>query len=222
MSRPSIDLTGATGSISWFPWKSRRGWVPYRDRVRSLLDFISGATDEHWVRVVVNRETRRLVENMRPEKLKVLEISGDYWGRQRLFKEYRSVNYPEYDVCESVLPETFDLIIAEHVFNHLLWPYRAAANVHDMLNPSGHLLVTTSFLIRVNRSPEDCTRWTETGLRYFLAEAGFPLRTIQTGSWGNRACIKANFTKWARYRSKVHSLRNEPDFPGVVWALARK
>jgi hypothetical protein len=75
---------------------------------------------------------------------------------------------------------------------------------------------------RLLRELVDCSRWTETGLQYFLAEAGFDLDGIKTGSWGNRACVKANFTAWARYRSRLHSLRNERAYPVVVWALARK
>ena len=58
-------------------------------------------------------------------------------------------------------------------------------------------------------------------MKYFLAECGFDLERIQTASWGNRACIKANFNKWAR-RGWFGSLHNEPDFPVTVWALAQK
>jgi hypothetical protein len=38
-----------------------------------------------------------------------------------------------------------DIIIAEQVFEHLLWPYRAVRNVFQMLTPNGALLVTTHF-----------------------------------------------------------------------------
>jgi SAM-dependent methyltransferase len=189
-----------------------------RARAKSLF----GIEDVQWGRLVMNRETRKLVDGLQPDKLKVLEVSGDYWGRPGLFKEYKTVSYPEYDICNSVLPETFDLVIAEQVFEHLLWPYRAGKNIHRMLNPNGHFLITTPFLIRVHDTPVDCTRWTETGIKYFLAECGFPLETIQTGSWGNRACIATNYKKWVTYNPLFHSLHNEPDFPYVVWALARK
>jgi SAM-dependent methyltransferase len=189
-----------------------------RTRARSLI----GIEEVQWGRLVMNRETRKLVERLQPDKLKALEVSGDYWGGAGLFREYRSVRYPEYNVCDSILPETFDLIIAEQVFEHLLWPYRAGRNVHRMLNLNGHFLITTPFLIRIHDVPVDCSRWTETGIKYFLAECGFPLETIQTGSWGNRACIRANYKKWANYNPLIHSLRNEAEFPYVVWALARK
>jgi SAM-dependent methyltransferase len=134
-----------------------------------------------------------------------------------------SADYPEYDVCDGPLWESaFDLVIAEQVFEHLRWPYRAARNVHQMLRPGGYFLMTTPFLLRVHGSPIDCSRWTELGLRHLLAEGGFDLSRIRTESWGNRECVVANFDRWETYDPREHSLNNEPDFPVVVWALARK
>jgi len=181
-----------------------------------------GMTSEQWARVVMNRETRKLVTSLHPEQLRMLEISGDTWGKQERFKEYKAVHFPEFDICASALDETFDLIIVEQVFEHLLWPYRAGRNIHKMLCPGGHVLVTTPFLIRIHDYPIDCSRWTEIGIRHLLAECGFDLGKIKTASWGNRACVRANFFRWAGYRPMFHSLRNEPDFPLVVWALAQK
>lgn len=192
-------------------------------KIRGILDSLRRVGNkEHWARVVMNRETQGLINLLQPTTLDVLEISGNAWGKSMAFRNYKSVQYPEFDICESVLAETFDLIIAEQVFEHLLWPYRSGKNVYKMLNPGGHFLISTPFLIRIHDVPVDCTRWTETGIKYFLNECGFELEYIQTGSWGNRACIKANFSTWTKYRRPFHSLRNEPLFPIVVWALARK
>jgi SAM-dependent methyltransferase len=176
-----------------------------------------------WGRVVMNRSCRELVEGLGPEKLDVLEISGDDWGKLSYpFKSFRSANYPEYDVCADPLADQqFDLIIAEQVFEHLLWPYRAGKNVYQMLRPGGHFLISTPFLVKVHAHPIDCSRWTEMGMKYLLAECGFPIQKIQTFSWGNRACVKAGFKRWARYHW-WRSLRNEPEFPYDVWALAQK
>ena len=141
--------------------------------------------------------------------------------RSRL-QTYRSMGFPDYDLCAGTLDEKFDIIIVEQVFEHLLWPYRAARNVFQMLNPEGALLVTTPFLVKVHNSPVDCSRWTELGLRHLLAEGGFDIDRITTGSWGNRACVRSNWWKWTIYQPWLHSLRNEPEFPFHVWALARK
>ncbi len=171
----------------------------------------------------MDRETLKLVQSVQPSQLSVLEISGDAWRHREQFKTYRAVHYPEFDICASTLSEQFDLIIAEQVFEHLQWPYRAGKHVYQMLRPGGYFLITTPFLIRIHNVPQDCSRWTETGIRYFLAECGFDLERIRTGSWGNRACVRANFSRWARYRRwLLHSLRDEPDFPVSVWAFAQK
>ena len=183
---------------------------------------LSGGPTDQWARVVMNRETVKLLDGAEPKGRTTLEISGESWNRPGMFKEYRSVGFPEYDLCDRPLDATFDLIIAEQVFEHLLFPYRAGRNVYRMLNPGGAFLATTPFLLRIHGHPADCTRWTETGMKHFLAECGFPLETIQTGSWGNRRCVVANFKRWQIYQPWRHSLRNEPDYPVVVWALAFK
>jgi hypothetical protein len=183
---------------------------------------LSGMESDQWLRIVLNRETDGLIAALGPGNLRALEISGTFWDRPGLFKEYVSASYPEYDVCARPLNRSFDLIIAEQVFEHLLWPYRAGRHAWQMLVPGGALLITTPFLLRIHNHPYDCSRWTETGLKYFLAECGFPLDGIITGSWGNRACVKANLTRWQIYQPWRHTLKNEPEFPIVVWALARK
>jgi hypothetical protein len=181
-----------------------------------------GSSEDQWARIVQNQETRRLMRRADPTQRSALEISGTRWSDFG-FRSYKSVAFPEYDVCDGPLPgETFDAVMAEQVFEHLLWPYRAARNVYAMLNPGGVLLLTTPFLVKIHPNPTDCSRWTETGIKYLLAEAGFDLDKITTGSWGNRACVKANWPRWQTYQPWRHSLRNEPDFPIVVWAIGTK
>src|SRR4051794_17454344 len=187
----------------------------------ALMPFIGhGGPYNQWARIVMNRETHDLIARRSPETMKVLEISGSFWKDRFRFKDYRSVAYPEYDVCSARLPETFDLIVAEQVFEHLAWPYRAGKNIHEMLNPGGLFLVTTPFLVKIHEEPFDCTRWTSTGMRYFLAECGFPLEKVEAFSWGNRACVEANLRRWQIYQPWRHSLKDERLFPIVVWALA--
>jgi hypothetical protein len=187
-----------------------------------VLYNILGHRDEWWGRVVMNRETLRMVAALEPERLDVLEISGLRWQHLLPFRSYRSVDHPAYDVCAGPLPEKYDLIVAEQVFEHLLYPLRAGCNVHRMLRDGGHFLITTPFLVQIHDHPVDCTGWTETGLRHFLEECGFGIEGIHTGSWGNRACVAGNFRGWVYYNRWRHSLRNEKDFPVMVWALARR
>lgn len=183
---------------------------------------VSGNRDEHWIRQVLNRETEKWIAELGPEKLDVFEVSGDDWQDKLPFKSHKFAFYPEYDVCERPYEGQYDLVVAEQVFEHLLWPYRAARNVLQMLRPGGYFLVTTPFLVRVHAYPNDCTRWTPQGMKHFLAEAGFPIEGIRVDAWGNRKCAVTNFTRWQIYQPWRHSLVNEPDYPVVVWALARK
>ncbi len=182
----------------------------------------NGNGDDQWQRIVLNRELKSLIASQHPENLDVLEISGDTWAQRANFRTYKSVHYPEYDICCQRLDEQFDLIIVEQVFEHLLWPYRAGKNVHAMLRPGGHLLISTPFMIPVHECPVDCTRWTPTGMQYFLAECGFPLEQIQTQAWGNLQCLKGNLKRWQIYQGWRHSLVNQARYPIQVWALARK
>ena len=175
-----------------------------------------------WVRSVMYDRAFQFVRSLGPEKLDVLEISGGkQWTREFKFKTYESTDYPPFDICAQTLPRQFDLIIADQVFEHLKWPYRAGRNVHAMLRPGGHLIISTPFLVRVHKVPIDCSRWTADGLSYLLQECGFEASEIQTDSWGNRSCLKANLARW-RKRGFFGSLANEENYPVMVWAFARK
>ena len=106
---------------------------------------VFSGVNEDWCRVVMNRETRRIVKSWQPEGLNVLEISGNSWGNWESFKSYKSLKYPDFDICESCLDKTFNFRIAEQIFEHLLWPYRAGKNIYKMLNSQGYFLITTPF-----------------------------------------------------------------------------
>ena len=191
-----------------------------KEKLKTLMERF-GFEHSDWVRIVMYRECRDFIESLNPPELDVLEISGGRFWDGFPFKSFTKTEYPAYDICDGPLDQTFDLIIADQVWEHLLWPYRAARNVHAMLKPGGTFVIATPFLVRRHDIPVDCSRWTEIGMKHFLAECGFDLDKIETGSWGNRACVKANFNRWAK-RGLFGSLKNEPNFPVMVWAFARK
>jgi SAM-dependent methyltransferase len=187
-----------------------------------MLRRLAGFEQTLWARKAADEGVRALVGVLNPSSLTALEISGDVWTNYG-FKSYQSTGYPGFDLCKAPLPRTFDLVIAEHVFEHLRRPARAARHAFEMVNPGGHFLIVTPFLYRVHRDPEDFTRWTEDGLNGLLAEAGFPIAGIQTGAWGNRAAVEAHLHReFILFNRHLHSMRNEPDYPLVVWALARR
>ncbi len=189
--------------------------------MKDVVAYLTGVGNTTWSRVVMERAQKALLAEIKPNTLHGLEISGTNWKDLGL-ASYRTVAFPEFDICAGPLTEQFDLILADQVWEHLLWPYRATRNVLAMLKPGGYFMVSVPFLIRLHGYPIDCSRWSELGLKHFLAECGFPLESVQTGSWGNRGSIRASFKSWRQYVPWLHSLRNEPDFPQVVWALAQK
>jgi len=182
-----------------------------------------GGRDVDWSRVVMNERIERYVSSLNIARMDALEISGNKWNNVP-FRSYRSVAYSEYDVCHQPLaPETWDIIFLEQVLEHVRAPRDACRHVWQMLRPGGTFVVSTPFLIRVHDYPIDCSRWTEMGMRYLLADAGFPVPAIQVESWGNLACTINNLLfVGERYLSRVHSLSNDPRYPLMVWAFAQK
>lgn len=191
-----------------------------RDRLREILGAV-GFDATHWVRVVAYRETRSWLDELGVPGLDTLEIAPGHHWRALPFKSYKTVSFPEFDICRDVLPEKFDLIIADQVFEHVRAPWTAARNVRAMLRPGGHFLCFVPFLLKVHGYPDDCTRWTENGLRWLLEDAGFEGATMRTGAWGNRKCATANFRHGWRMYGFGRSLKNDPSLPVMTWALAR-
>ena len=198
----------------------KTAYPDFGQKLRKALPAIGFETAD-WQRAVMYKRCFEFIRGLDPSCLNVMEISaGPQWVREFNFHSFTDMKYPEYDICVDRLDQQFDLIIADQVFEHLKWPYRAGRNVFAMLKPGGHFIMATPFLIRVHKVPLDCSRWTEDGLFYLLQECGFPAEGITCGSWGNRACVKGNFHHWPK--AGYHSLVNEPDFPVVVWAFAQR
>ena len=187
-----------------------------------FVDLMTGAEGEQWARKAADIQIRQLIETLGPANLDTLEISGRAWEHRAKFKSYTVADYPEHDICSERPAGSYDLIVAEHVFEHLLYPYRAAKNVYTALRPGGYFLMVTPFLVGLHPCPHDCTRWTEEGAKYFLSECGFPLESTRTGSWGNRQCVVGNFHHAVRYRRLLHSLENQSNLPVTVWTLGAK
>src|SRR5690349_19039950 len=105
----------------------------YQPRLRRWLWRKSTERNVHWCRIVMNREIEKFIRSLDCRHIDALEISGTGSQGRFNFRNYRTVQYPEYDVCHGPLAvERFDLVIAEQVFEHVLRPDRAAANVYQM------------------------------------------------------------------------------------------
>ena len=191
--------------------------------LKQLAQKLVGHTEESLSRVVMNRTTREWIDALPTDQMDAFEISGCFWKKrvQKPWKSYTEGWYPEFDICSPPSGKQYDIVFAKQVFEHLAYPYRAIKNVYAMLRPGGYFLTTTPFLFRIHASPIDCTRWTPQGLAYLLEEGGFSPEAIRTDSWGNRQAVRLQL-RGRNYCRRLHSLKNEPDYPLCVWALVRK
>ena len=192
-----------------------------KNRFKELMRKV-GYDPVYWERVEAHRRCTELLEQLNPSSLDVLEISaGQYW-KTLPFKSFTEANYPEFDICQDRPTSSYDLIIADQIAEHLLWPYRAVRHIYDALRPGGYFLNLTPFLVKVHNVPTDCTRWTPLGMKYFLAECGFPIEHILVESWGNRRCVTAMLGQWPVRYGFGRTMKNDPALPVNVWALAKK
>lgn len=152
----------------------------------------------------------------------VLEVSPGWNSHWRTVARgpYRSVDFPEFDVCQHKLEERFDVVIADQVLEHVPRPREAAANLFAMVKPGGVALVATPFLFRIHARPHDYSRWTADGLRELLIEAGFCPERTAVSQWGNKACARAHIGGPVRDYGYGRDLSNDPEYPLMVWAVA--
>ena len=78
--------------------------------------------------------------------------------------------YPSVDAAVDAhnLPfrdNTFELVIALNVFEHLYNPFKAAKEIHRILKPNGKVIIHTAFLQPLHEAPHHYYNATESGLR---------------------------------------------------------
>jgi SAM-dependent methyltransferase len=194
----------------------------YRRSFKRRLYERLGYNYDQWLRTAQIKDWLESLKRLDLENMDALEVSPgarDTW-RDLDFKSYEPVQFPDFDICEQTTGNTYDIVIADNVLEHVIRPHRAVRNIFDMLNPGGIFYVTTPFMV-MEHGDDDYYRWTKIGMRVLLEDAGFPPDGIEIKSWGNRACIEANFDHW-----KVHGwckdMRNETNLPVTIWATAQK
>ncbi|SEO51676.1 Methyltransferase domain-containing protein [Salinihabitans flavidus] len=180
-------------------------------------------------RIVMNRTSRRWLRALDLENMDIGEISGQ-WGKGLGGRSYVSLRYPDYDICKGAFadeqgrPLSFDLILANQVWEHLDRPYAATRNVRGMLREGGYFWLAVPFFIPYHPAPQDCSRWSARGLKNLLIEGGFDAGQIRSGQWGNRQVAARNLEEdWPPvYDPERDDLENDHSFPICSWALARK
>ena len=194
----------------------------YRRSFKRRLYERLGYSYNEWIRTAQEKDWLESLNCLETANLDVLEVSPgnrEVWPNIG-FRSYESVHFPDFDICEMTTGKTYDIVITDFVLEHVKRPHRAVRNIYDMLKPGGIFYISVPCMVRVH-GEVDYYRWTMDGLRIMLEDNGFPPDAIEIKSWGNRACIKANFDIW-----KIHGwrkdMRNEPNLAIVVWATARK
>ena len=187
-------------------------------RMRATILRDGGPTDQ-WCRIVMNREIREHLVALGPQACSAVEVSGTSY-RDLPWRAYRPTRFDELDICAPPPDlDAHDVVICEQVLEHVPDPWRAAQTLHDLCRPGGSVVVSTPFLVRVHPTPYDFWRFTEDGLRRVLESAG--LVVDQTAGWGSKRAVRGNLWRFPPMRP-WHSLRNEADFPLVIWAYAHR
>ncbi len=79
---------------------------------------------------------------------------------------YDGGNFPVADA-------TFDGVLCSEVLEHVFTPEVFLGEIHRVLRPGGHLLLTVPFVWDEHEQPHDFARYSSFGLRALLGRAGF-------------------------------------------------
>jgi SAM-dependent methyltransferase len=187
-------------------------------RLRATVYRDGGPTDQ-WCRIVMNRRIREHLVALTPAQRDAVEVSGSSYHDLE-WRSYRPTRHEDFDVCAPPVDlDQYDVVICEQVLEHVEDPWRAARTLHDLCRPGGAVIVSTPFLIRVHPTPYDFWRFTEDGLRRLLEGSG--LEVDETASWGSKRAVRGNLRRFPPMQP-WRSLRNEGDFPLVIWAFAHR
>lgn len=167
----------------------------------------------------MSRDINAYLRGLAPSDYDAVEVSGSLHADLG-WKSYTSLQFPEFDLCaDQTVERSYDVVICEQVLEHVSDLQKAVANLRALCRVGGRVLVSTPFLVKIHGHPDDFWRLTPSGVRVLLEGAGLQVDSVD--AWGNRRCVRKNLGNWAPYR-RWRSLRNEPDFPMVVWAIARR
>lgn len=81
--------------------------------------------------------------------------------------------------------ESFDVVVAIEVFEHLSDPTQAASEVYRVLRPGGHALISVPFLFRIHGDPHDFQRFTSSGLETLFQQ----FSAVQIDGFGGRSHV---------------------------------
>lgn len=66
--------------------------------------------------------------------------------------------------------ETFDTIVCTGVLEHVSDPYKAVAEINNVLKSGGRVFIETPFMQTMHAAPQDFYRWTRDGIKKLMDE----------------------------------------------------
>jgi len=187
----------------------------YQPRLRRWLQPNGTESNVHWLPYCDNREIEKFIRSLDCCHIDAWRSADGFTGNIQ-FPQLPDRQYPDYDVCQLPLDkEQFDLVIAEQVFEHVLRPDRAAANVYERLRPGGIFVISTPFLLKVHGAPLICIA----GLRRECGNC-WKLQALPSGRrpLGAIGMLIRDMTPgldWTVYDPLLHSLDNQRNSPSL-------
>lgn len=81
----------------------------------------------------------------------------------------------------------FSSVLCSEVLEHVARPWVALPKLREVIRPDGWIVITTLTSFPIHGYPDDYWRFTESGMRLLLEDAGF--RNITTGTAGEVAYV---------------------------------
>jgi SAM-dependent methyltransferase len=78
--------------------------------------------------------------------------------------------------------DTFDIVIANNVIEHLRSPDIGVSEIRRVLKPGGLVLFTTPFLYPIHEAPHDFVRFTKFGLAHLFRDFA-AVEILERGGW---------------------------------------
>lgn len=95
--------------------------------------------------------------------------------------------------------ERFDSVFSSEAFEHIFNLERILGELHRVLKPGGHLLVTLPFVWEEHEVPYDFARYTSFGISHLLETAGFEV----VSSTKTTSYVETIFQMWNIYVNKT-------------------
>ena len=124
---------------------------------------------------------------------KVLDAGCGFMPYRSHLKE-RGLHYTSMDIAErsigvdligdvmdmvSIEGDTFDLVLASEVLEHVARPHDAVREIARILKPGGVAIITVPHLSRIHDAPSDYFRFTRYGMEEVAASAGLEVLRIE-------------------------------------------